>query len=299
VGDGNPAQSAVSVVIGSLNRRWYLQRTIASVRAEMPFPEREIIVVDGGSRDGTLRWLAKQRDVITIIQHNRGDLGGRPVPRRSWGYFMNLGFKVASAPYVCMLSDDCLVVPGAIRRGLERFHQDGKRVGAVAFYWRNWPEQERYWVGRTFGGNVFVNHGLYSRKALESVDFADERAFRFYHADGDLTLRMAEAGWACVDSPRSFVEHYSHANLRQRAGNLETQRQDWTAYQDRWGGLGVPDTDWIEVSHRDAHRTADRYWGRRGRLTAKASRVRSRLAGIRGGVERDSRSSAHRASARP
>ena len=66
------ARPAVSVVIGTLNRRWHLKRAIASVRAELPFPEAEIIVVDGGSDDGTLRWLAKQKDVITIVQHNRG-----------------------------------------------------------------------------------------------------------------------------------------------------------------------------------------------------------------------------------
>jgi GT2 family glycosyltransferase len=271
----------VSIVIGTLNRRWYLKRTIASVRAELPFPTSELIVVDGGSTDGTLRWLTKQKDVITIVQHNHGDLDGRPVPRRPWGYFMNLGFKAAAAPYICMLSDDCLVVPGAIRRGLERFERDGERVGSVAFYWRNWPEQEPYWIGCTFGGRKFVNHGLYRRDALASVDFADEETFRFYHADGDLSLRMADAGWECIDSPESFVEHYSHANQRQRAKNRETQRQDWIAYQDRWGKLGAPDAAWVELSHDDPHRTALRYWGRRGMLTARANQLRSRLHPLR------------------
>ena len=60
---------------------------------------------------------------------------------------MNLGFKAATAPYICMLSDDCLVVPGAIRGALERFEREGKGLGALAFYWRNWPEQDRYWSG--------------------------------------------------------------------------------------------------------------------------------------------------------
>ena len=156
---------------------------------------------------------------------------------------MNLGFRTASAPYVCMLSDDCLVVPGAIRSGIERIEREGEDVGAAAFYWRNWPEQDRYWVGRTFGGRVFVNHGLFRRKALAAVGYADEEEFRFYHGDGDLVLRMEEAGWRCLDSPSSFVEHYSHANLRLRAANLETRDKDWTAYERRWGHLGASDTD--------------------------------------------------------
>jgi GT2 family glycosyltransferase len=264
---------AVSIVIGTLNRRWYLKRTIDSVRAEIPFPESEIIVVDGGSRDGTVRWLTKQKDVITIVQHNQGRLDGRPVPRRSWGYFVNLGFKAAAAPYICMLSDDCLVVPGAIKQGLARFELEGDDLGALAFYWRNWPEQDRYWVGCTFGGGVFVNHGLFRSEALAAVGFADEEEFRFYHADGDLALRIKDAGWKCLDAPASFIEHYSHANLKQRAANLETRDRDWAAYERRWGHLGAPDADWIELSHVDPHRTARRYWGLKGLLLARANQL--------------------------
>jgi GT2 family glycosyltransferase len=285
----------VSVVIGTLNRRWHLKRTIASVRAEMPLPEAEIIVVDGGSKDGTLPWLAKREDVVTIRQHEQGG-GGESAERQSWGYFMNLGFKAASAPFICMLSDDCLVVPGAIRNGLELFEGDGADVGAVAFYWRNWPEQERYWVGRTFGGALFVNHGLFRREAMTAVGYADEEAFRFYHADGDLALRMTDAGWRCVDSPESFVEHFAHANPGQRATNLETREQDWAAYERRWGHLGSPDADWLERSHDDPNHTARRYWGLTGLVGARANHLRTRLGALSAAIGRRGRRSPRSAS---
>ena len=228
-------------------------------------------------RDGTLPWLRRQKDVITIIQHNRGSWGGRALPRRSWGYFMNLGFKSASAPYICMLSDDCLVVPGAIRNGLEKFAREGEDVAALAFYWRNWPEQKDYWVGRTFGDTTFVNHGLFRREALASVGFADEKEFGFYHGDGDLALRMQDAGWTCADSPSSFVEHFSNANVSLRTANSETERRDWAALERRWSRLGRPEADWVTVSYEDSHGTARRYWGRRGLLRARANRLRTRV----------------------
>jgi GT2 family glycosyltransferase len=269
----------VSIVIGTLDRRWYLKRTIASVRAELSFPEAEIVVVDGGSSDGTLPWLRRQKDVITIIQHNRGRWGGRTLPRRSWGYFMNLGFKSASAPYICMLSDDCVVVPGAIRNGLEKFGREGDDVAALAFYWRNWPEHREYCVGRTFGDTTFVNHGLFRREALASVGFADEKEFGFYHGDGDLALRMRDAGWTCSDSPSSFVEHFSNANVSLRAANLETERRDWAALERRWSHLGPPAADWVTVSYEDPHDTARRYWGMSGLLRARINRVRARISG--------------------
>src|SRR4051794_72402 len=270
----------VSVVIGSLNRLWYLKRAIASVRAELPFGEREIIVVDGGSDDGSIRWLGAQKDIITILQHNRGSWQGQDLPRRSWGYFMNLGFRSASAPYVCMLSDDCLVVPGAIRNGVKLFEAPGnERVGIVAFYWRNWPEQRRYHVGHTWGDRIFVNHGLYRRAALEEVGFVDEDVIAFYYGDGDLALRIHEAGWTAVDSQDSYVEHYSHANFGLRAGNMTREAADRAAYAERWGHLGRATQDWIMRDFDDPHRTVQRYWGRRVAASVKGRMLAQRLAG--------------------
>jgi len=252
----------VSVVIGSLNRREFIEPTICSIRAELEPAEYEIIVVDGGSDDGTIEWLLAQKDVITIVQHNRGTWDGQPLQRKSWGYFMNLGFRAASASAVCMLSDDCLVVPGAIREGLALLEANDE-AGAVAFYWRNWPEQKRYVVGRTFGDRLFVNHGIYRAEALRDVGYADADAFAFYHADGDLTERMHEAGWICIDSPESFIEHHSHANVQQRKKNNRLARDDWAAYKARWGRLGEPSADWVARSHRDPLNTAESFWGRR------------------------------------
>lgn len=256
----------VSVVLGSYNRKKFLKLTIESIREELEraaFPY-EIIVVDGGSTDGSLSWLQKQKDIITIIQHNRGRWRGKDVARRSWGYFMNLGFKCAEGKYICMVSDDCLVVPGAIINGYNLFEQRlsaGEKVGAVAFYWRNWPEQEKYWVGLTLGDKMFVNHGMYLKAAIEEVGFIDEETFLFYHADGDLCLKLWNANYMVIDSPDSFVEHYSHANLSIRKTNSTKQKDDWNQYLNKWSGVFYnPDIgntgSWIEQVFRDPKNTA-------------------------------------------
>ena len=229
-------QPLISVVLGSYNRRSFLKATIENVRENgRDFP-LEIIVVDGGSSDGALEWLTKQKDILTIIQHNRGKRSdGSAIMRRSWGYFMNLAFKAAQGKYILMISDDSLLVPGAIKNGVTLFEEllgKGEKVGAVAFYWRNWPKHKDYYVGRTLGMKLFVNHGLYLRDAVEKVGWIDEELYKFYNADGDLCLKLWHAGYSVVDCKTAFVEHYNHLKAEQISNS-----DDRDAYLKKWAGI--------------------------------------------------------------
>ena len=62
----------ISAVLGTYNRLKFLKLTIDSIRKELEDIQHEIIVVDGGSTDGTLKWLFKQKDIISIIQNYKG-----------------------------------------------------------------------------------------------------------------------------------------------------------------------------------------------------------------------------------
>lgn len=259
--------SKVSIVIGSYNRASFLRATIETVRSEVVGLPHEIIVVDGGSTDGTLDWLVQQKDIIAIVQHNRGVWRGRPIERRSWGYFMNLGFKAAQGKYILMLSDDSLLVPGGLKKGLDYFDKllaQGRKIGAMAFYWRNWPEQSNYMVGLTLGDKMFVNHGLYLRDALAEVSWVDEETYRFYHGDGDVCLKMWQSGYEVVDSPESFIEHYMHAAKKVRSSNMEKQSKDWQAYLERWNGIFYSHEaqnigGWLYLSYRDQTNTVRKF----------------------------------------
>ncbi|MGH7388990.1 MAG: FkbM family methyltransferase [Candidatus Rokuibacteriota bacterium] len=263
----SPHSPTLSIVIGSYNRRPFLRLAIDSVRDNDISVPYEIIVVDGGSDDGTLQWLAEQKDVITIVQHNRGEFRGHPIKRRSWGYFMNLAFKSAQGKYVLMLSDDCLLLRNAVSLGLQRFdelHAEGRRVGGVAFYFRNWPDETTYYVQRTLGGKLFVNHGMYLRQALEDVGWADENRYIFYKADGDLCLKMWRAGWEVVDCPGAFVEHHAHANTAVRETNTAVLDHDRQAYLERWKGIyydpyRADQRGRVGLDFEDPERTADRF----------------------------------------
>ena len=259
----NPSNKIiVSIVLGSYNRRAFLKQTLDSIRNNGIEASYEIIVIDGGSTDGSLKYLLRQKDVITIVQHNRGNFRGKPIERRSWGYFMNLGFKSAQGKYILMISDDSLLVPNAVQNGVQRFEdllKQGKKIAAMAFYWRDWPDYKEYRVGFTLGGKMFVNHGLYLRQAIIDVNYIDEERYAFYHADGDLCLKFWHKGYEVTDSPNSYVEHFAHANIKIRKNNLNTQKKDWQNYLKKWEGIYEPSNssakDWEYIKYKDTTNT--------------------------------------------
>lgn len=232
----------VSLVIGSFNRRRLLEVCVEAIREELEGDACEIIIVDGGSTDGTIEWLAQQRDVILILQHNRGLWNGVRIERKPWSYFMNLGFKCATGRFVCMLSDDSVVVPGAIREGLRVFEERtsrGEKVGGVAFYFRDFPRTKNYAVAFNVG-QLYVNHGLFLNEALREVGYCDED-YHFYFADTDLAMKLRHAGYEIVESERSFVEHFFDATPAIRATNNDARKEaDRMRLIEKWAGIGFP-----------------------------------------------------------
>jgi len=230
----------ISVVLGSFNRLHLLRPAIESVRRELAGLNGEILVIDGGSTDGSIDWLLRQQDIITTVQYNRAEIGGVAMRRRSWGGFMNIVFRAAAGRLVLMISDDCLLLPGSIRAAVTRIDEAntaGLQVGGCAFYFRNWPEEQTYYVQRTLGGNLMVNHGIYIREALEAVGYADEDQYVFYKADTDLSLKIWQAGFHIIDSPGSICEHYLDAGEAARISNNAVMDHDRNIMRQLWPAL--------------------------------------------------------------
>ena len=229
-----------SYVLGSFNRRALLEQAIRSIREDCTGIDAEIIVVDGGSTDGSIEWICSQQDVIGIIQHNRYLRDGSVRRRMSWGRFMNIAFRAASSDWIAMISDDCYVLPGATSAALSRIEEAqaaGLRVGGCAFYYRDWPMSSRYFVQRTLGGNLMVNHGFFSRSALAEIGYANEYDFAFYKADTDLSLRIWQAGYAIIDCTGSICEHYVSPAEAARQANNAMMEYDRGMMRLRWPGL--------------------------------------------------------------
>ncbi|MGQ0766894.1 MAG: glycosyltransferase [Gemmatimonadota bacterium] len=100
--------SLVSVIIPTRNRRPALERALASVEAQT-VRDREIIVIDDGSTDGTSEMLAAYADVKVLTMPDVADARGASAAR-------NAGLAVASGEFLAFLDDDDVWSPLYLER---------------------------------------------------------------------------------------------------------------------------------------------------------------------------------------
>ena len=103
---------SVSVVIPALNEAACLAETLRSVRRENPY---EILVVDGGSSDGTHKAAA---EADRVLQGPRGRAAQ-----------MNLGAAHAAGDALLFLHADCTLEPGALRAAEKCLGRHGVAAG--------------------------------------------------------------------------------------------------------------------------------------------------------------------------
>lgn len=148
-------ESLISVIIPTRNRLAYLKEAVASVLAQ-DYRDREVIVVDDASEDGTWEWLSSLQDpsvrVLRMEQHKE-----RSAAR-------NFGLNHAQGKYVLFLDDDDLLVPGALsylHRNAEKYPEALAVVGArISFddkgHWYRpphprWVVKRKAWPEILFG----------------------------------------------------------------------------------------------------------------------------------------------------
>nr|WP_294520683.1 glycosyltransferase family A protein [uncultured Rhodopila sp.] len=113
-----PSVPAVSVVIPTRDTLRYLPKAIASIGAEANV---EIIVIDDGSTDGSVGWLADR----CVADGRLRVLAG---PGHNSARARNLGIAAARAPLIAFLDADDWWHPGKLA-AQTRMHRENPRIG--------------------------------------------------------------------------------------------------------------------------------------------------------------------------
>jgi len=194
-----------SVIIPTLNRRQMLLTALASIRAQA-WPEYEIIVVDGGSKDGTLEEVERFPEVRLISGPDGGVYDA-----------FNIGLERASGDVVGILNSDDWYEPGAFDAVANAFGAPVQAVCGTALVVQDDRIVERFdrELDKSLAsprtaliGSCSTNARFFRRTAMERVgNFSLE--FK-YVSDRDWLTRWYEAGFVTGTIPNVVYRYRQH-----------------------------------------------------------------------------------------
>jgi GT2 family glycosyltransferase len=187
------ATAVVSIILATHNRRETLLDTLEKLQS--PFlcrVDREVIVVDNASTDGTAAIVADRYPDLRFIR-SVNNLGACA---------KNLALPLAAGEFIIFLDDDSYPEPGAIDAMVRQFQSDPK-LGAISFA-VTLPDG----AGECSAyPTVFIGCGVGLRKsALDEVGGLPDDFF-MQAEEYDLSLRLLAAGWRVRRCPDLRVHH--------------------------------------------------------------------------------------------
>ncbi len=211
----SPARS-VAVVVPNWNGLRWLPGCLGAVARQRPAPA-EVLVVDNGSRDGSLDYLRSAKPPIEVTVLELGANTG-------FAHAANRGMAHAHAELVALINTDVVIADDWLARmtgalagdpqaasvtgKLLAMHEPGRIYDAGDILRRDGACEQR---GRFMvddgrwdqAGDVFgacAGAAVYRRDAVLATGGFDERFFA-YLEDVDLALRLRLAGWTCRYEP--------------------------------------------------------------------------------------------------
>jgi glycosyltransferase involved in cell wall biosynthesis len=200
----------ISVVIPTYNRLEDLRKCLEALERQTFGCSRfEVVVIDGGSSDGTLDFLEK------FVPGTAMRLSYLVEPKRGAAAARNAGVLRSKAAYVAFTDDDCIPEPEWLSDLFDSFPRDGNCAGVGG---RVTPQANNiisryidyFRVSRAieFGDTALylvTANAMYRRPLLMAVGIFDERII--YGEDTNLSLKLLKRGYYLKSLDVAVVRH--------------------------------------------------------------------------------------------
>ena len=221
-----------SIIVVNWNGKRYLEECLAALLAQTYSP-CEIILVDNGSSDGSVEFVAERFPQVRIIENgeNLGFAAGN-----------NVAIRAARGDYIVTLNNDTRAEPDWLEE-LVKVVETDPRIGMCAskmLFYHHPGVLNSTGISLNIAGIAWDRRGgepddgpstssghrlerepveifgpcagaaLYRREMLDEVGLFDEDFFA-YHEDVDFAWRARSRGWRCMYSPLAVVYHVHSA----------------------------------------------------------------------------------------
>jgi glycosyltransferase involved in cell wall biosynthesis len=230
--------SSVAIVLGTYNRLDYLKRAVASIEQAVTKYPYSIVIVDGGSTDGTQEWIKLNGEACHLI-HIQQEL-----PLKGAVNAFNRGFEWACGrgyDFVMHMNDDAeIVTPKAIDRAIDQMLHN-PMIGEVAFAFDLWSPGTFHFD--FINGAPYANYGVVRTTAGKLVAQAQgdksgtqwwNQIYHTYAADTEFGVWLWKLGWV-VHCDSELHVHDLRADDALRAANSGDKRErDSELFWSRW-----------------------------------------------------------------
>jgi len=250
----------LSIIVINWNTKEDLLHCLESIFKMGTGIQREVIVVDNGSRDGSGVEVKKAFPTVHLIQNDR-NIG--------FAKATNQGFKNSSGRYVLLLNPDTQVKHGAIEQlvsfmdthleagvaGAQLLNSDGSKQNSIANFpslatelfnksllrWlfpKRFPGKEKDYPEPIEVDSVIGACMMVRQEAIEQVGLLDEDYFLFLE-ETDWCYRMKKEGWKIYHVPQAEIYHFqgkSAETVKKRA-RVEFYRSRYHFFKKNRGTL--------------------------------------------------------------
>lgn len=210
----------ISIVIPNLNGKKLLEKNLPSLFKAVENKQNniiEVIVVDDGSWDGSVKFLQKNyKDSIKLVKHTKN---------RGFSKAVNTGVRATKGDLILLLNTD--VIPNVDFLEPVIPHFKNSKVFGVSLH-----EQGYGWAKAKFANgfiqlamgqsgssthqSMYVSggSGVFRKKMWQTLGGMDEKLFSpFYWEDIDICYRAWKRGWVCLWEPKARVVHNHESTM--------------------------------------------------------------------------------------
>lgn len=197
----------ISIIIPVYNAAQYIQECIESV-LEQNYSEKELIIIDGGSSDGTVEIIKKYEQYLSYWITEKDD---------GQTFAINKGLKQSTGDIMAWINADERYLPGAFEKIVDAFEKNGD-IELVYGYTNMTNEDDSFSFIRkpafknpkfqtlVLGGPLQTDALFWTRSIFERIGYLDQENYPRLAMDLEWSVRLAHycKKWCVLELPLSM-----------------------------------------------------------------------------------------------